>query len=95
MGLLPKGYALEFFQDTLGDTDKVFEKISDFVTRGEGFNFLFFQYEAIRLFSEVWTEILKTHKLELASWVEILDIALIKGEIKSELSPELLARMFT
>ena len=90
----PKDSLWHFIQDTLKDAEEIHEKLDEYLNIGGGFNFLTFMFEGIRLFPEVHAEINKVHKLEFASWVEIIDIAKAKKEIKSELPTELIARMF-
>ena len=83
-----------FIQNTLNAMEEVHKKLDEYLNIGGGFNFLMFMFEGIRLFPEVHAEIDKVHKLEFATWVEVIDIAKAQGEIKPELPTELIARMF-
>jgi AcrR family transcriptional regulator len=84
----------EFIQNTLKATNTIYEHVDDLLIMGGGFNYLIFMFEAFRLFPDIEEKISQTHKLEFATWVEVIDIAKMKGEIKSELPTELIARMF-
>ncbi|MDR2086178.1 MAG: TetR/AcrR family transcriptional regulator [Dysgonamonadaceae bacterium] len=90
----PKDSLWNFIQDTLNDTEDIHKKIDEFLMQGDGYNYLFFMFEAMRQFPEIQVEVNQIHKLEFAAWVEIIDIARAKGEIRTELPTELVARMF-
>jgi AcrR family transcriptional regulator len=91
----PKDSLWDFIQDTLKDLEEVHKELDDFLMTGNEYNYLIFMFEATRLFPEIQAEINRIRKLEFAAWVEIIDIAKAKGEIKTELPTELVARMFT
>jgi AcrR family transcriptional regulator len=92
----PKDSLWEFIQDTLSDIDmgKLPEQLGKHLMNGGGMNYLTLMFEAFKLFPETQKKIIDLHKLEFASWVEIIDTAKSKGEIKSTLPTELIARMF-
>ncbi|MDR2765139.1 MAG: TetR/AcrR family transcriptional regulator [Tannerella sp.] len=83
----------DFIQYTLSAMEEFHKSMHEYLSAG-GFNFLVFMFEAIRVFPEIQLEINKLHKLEFASWVEIIDIAKLKGEIRAELPAEVIACMF-
>ncbi|MDR0756974.1 MAG: TetR/AcrR family transcriptional regulator [Tannerella sp.] len=82
-----------FIQNTLNGMMDIYNGMHDYLSEG-GVNFLMFMFEAIRQFPEMQEEINKLHKLEFASWIEIIEVAKLKGEIRSELPTEDIARMF-
>jgi AcrR family transcriptional regulator len=90
----PQSSLWDFIQDALNGAEEVHKKIGEFLQAGSGYNFLIFMFEAIRQFPDMQMEINKIHKMEFAAWVEIIDIAKAKGEIKTEHPTELVARMF-
>jgi AcrR family transcriptional regulator len=90
----PKDSLWDFIQDTLKGAEEIHKKIDEFLMVGIGYNYLIFMFEAMGLFPEIQTEINRIHKTEFAAWVEVIDIAKVKGEIKTELPTELVARMF-
>jgi AcrR family transcriptional regulator len=90
----PKDSLWNFIQDTLNDTEDIHKKTDEFLMQGDGYNYLIFLFEAMRKFPEIQAEVNQVHKLEFAAWVEIIDIARTKGEIRTELPTELVARMF-
>ncbi|MDR1181387.1 MAG: TetR/AcrR family transcriptional regulator [Bacteroidales bacterium] len=90
----PKDSLWDFIQDTLSEAEGFYKKIDVFLMHGNGYNYLIFMFEAIGLFPEIQKEINRIHKMEFAVWVEVIDIAKAKGEIKTELPTELVARMF-
>ncbi|MDR1526888.1 MAG: TetR/AcrR family transcriptional regulator [Dysgonamonadaceae bacterium] len=90
----PKDSFWDFIQDTLNDAEEVHKQIDEFLMTGSGYNYLLFMFETMGQFPEMHIEINRIHKMEFAAWVEIIDIAKAKGEIKSELPTELIARMF-
>jgi AcrR family transcriptional regulator len=91
----PKDSLWSFIQDTLEDMEKIHKKLDDFLEMNSGYNFVFFLFEALRQFPEIQKEAIELHRIEFASWVEIIDLAKAKGEIKSEVSTGIIARMFT
>ncbi|MDR2465794.1 MAG: TetR/AcrR family transcriptional regulator [Prevotellaceae bacterium] len=91
----PKDSLWNFIQDTLADAEKILNKLEPILLKeGGGINFLTFMFESYRLFPDTQSELNKLHKLEFAAWVEMIDIAKTKGEIRAELPAELIARMF-
>lgn len=90
----PKDSLWEFIQNTFKETTAIYEQVDDLLTMGGGFNYLIFMFEAFRLFPGIEEKVSQSHKLEFATWVEVIDIAKMKGEIKTELPTELIARMF-
>jgi AcrR family transcriptional regulator len=90
----PKSSLWNFIQDTLNDAEEVHKKIDEFLLDGCGYNFLIFMFEAMRQFPEMKADVNRIHKMEFAAWVEIIEIAKAKGEIKDVLPTELIARMF-
>ncbi|MDR1882383.1 MAG: TetR/AcrR family transcriptional regulator [Prevotella sp.] len=90
----PKNSLWDFIQDTLSDMDKLSEQLGKHLMNEGGMNYLTLMFEAFKLFPEAQKKIIDLHKLEFASWVDIIDIAKSKGEIKSTVPTELLARMF-
>ncbi len=90
----PKSSLWDFMQDTLGELQKVQTELEKFVALGGRINFLSFMFEAFRQFPEAQKEVREMQKLEFALWVEVIDIAKAKGEIRDELPTELIARMF-
>jgi AcrR family transcriptional regulator len=90
----PKSSLWNFIQDTLNDAEEVHKKIDEFLLAGSGYNFLIFMFEAMGQFPEIRVEINNLHKMEFAAWVEIIEIAKAKGEIRDALPTELIARMF-
>jgi AcrR family transcriptional regulator len=90
----PKDSLWSFIQDTLKDMDEIFTQMDEFFLIDRDYNYLFFIFEARRQFPEIQEDVNKLHKLEFASWVEIIDIAKAKGEIKADVPTELIARMF-
>jgi AcrR family transcriptional regulator len=90
----PKDSLWDFIQDTLKDLEEVHKELDDFLMAGNEHNYLIFLFEATGLFPEIQAEINRIRKLEFAAWVEVIDIAKAKGEIKTELLTELVARMF-
>jgi AcrR family transcriptional regulator len=91
----PKDSLWSFIQDTLEDMDKIHKKWDEFLGMNDGYNFFFFLFEALRQFPELQKDSIEIHRIEFASWVEIIDIAKAKGEIKSDVSTGIIARMFT
>jgi AcrR family transcriptional regulator len=93
-GYRPQNSLWDFIQDALKSAEAIHKEIDDFLLNGNGYNYLIFMFEAIRNFSEMREEINKIHKMEFATWVEIIEIAKAKGEIRDDHPAELLARMF-
>ncbi|MDR1458964.1 MAG: TetR/AcrR family transcriptional regulator [Bacteroidales bacterium] len=91
----PKDSLWNFIHDTLSDMEKLHKQVADILETGGGFNFLILLFEACKQFPDVKEKINQMHKLEFASWIEIIDIAKMKGEIKTDLPTEVLARMFS
>jgi AcrR family transcriptional regulator len=91
----PKDSLWNFIQDTLSDMAKMQEQLAEHLALNEGgMNYLMLMFDAFRAFPETQKKIIDIHKLEFASWVEIIDIAKSKGEIKSTIPTEWIARMF-
>ncbi len=90
----PKDSLWDFIQDTLDEMKKVQTELEKFVSLRGRINFLSFMFEAFRQFPDAQNEVREMQKLEFALWVKIIDVAKIKGEIKDELSTELIARLF-
>jgi AcrR family transcriptional regulator len=90
----PKDSLWDFIQNALKDTDEIYEQVDGSLEASNNLNYLIFMFEACRLFPDVQEKINWRHKLEFATWVEVIDVAKMKGEIKSELPTELIARMF-
>ncbi len=90
----PKDSLWDFIQDTLDEMKKVQTELDKFVALGGRINFLSFMFEAFRQFPDAQNEVREMQRLEFALWVEVIDAAKARGEIRNELASELIARLF-
>lgn len=84
----------EYLQHALEDIAYMSNALKEYFFLDETINIYSFMLEAIRIFPEFNEEMSKRQNEELVSWMRIISIAKEKGEIKTELPDDVLARMF-
>lgn len=91
----PKNSLWDFIQSALVDMEKIYDTVKSYAKKGASVNFVYFMFEALRYFPDIRQEAIRLQRVELNTWIEIIETAKSTGEIKSDLPNEVLARFFT
>lgn len=90
--IYPKDSLYGFIQHVLASFDRIFDAL--YKNAKGSVNFFSFMFEALRYFPELQAGILKNQALETRVWLEMIGIARKKGEIKSAMPDESIAKFF-